>query len=119
MSRHERIVAALQSALAPTFLEVTNESHQHSVKPGSETHFKVVVVSAAFEGQSRVARQRLVHRSLAAELSSGLHALTSATFTAGEWAASPQVLASPECESRAKRSAGAAGGEPRPPTNLP
>jgi BolA protein len=102
MSRHERIEVALRRDLEPTFLEVTNESHQHSVKPGSETHFKLVVVSAAFEGQSRVARQRLIHRSLAAELSSGLHALTSSTFTAAEWAASPEVPASPECESRKK-----------------
>jgi BolA protein len=103
MSRHERIEAALRQGLDPTFLEVTNESHQHSVKPGSETHFKVVVVSGAFEGQSRVARQRLLHRTLASELASGLHALTSSTFTPAEWAANPDVLPSPECESRAKR----------------
>jgi BolA family transcriptional regulator, general stress-responsive regulator len=100
MSRHERIEAALRRDLDPAHLDVMNESHQHSVKPGSETHFKVVVVSSAFEGQSRVTRQRLIHKILASELSSGLHALTSSTFTPAEWSSSPEVLASPECAKR-------------------
>ncbi len=48
------IEAALRAKLAPTHLEVINESHMHSVPKGSETHFKVVVISPGFEGLSLI-----------------------------------------------------------------
>lgn len=103
MLRQRRIEELLQGKLAPSHLEVHNESHNHSVRPGSETHFKVVVVSEAFRGLNRIARHRLIHTVLESELSSGLHALTSSMFTSEEWSASPTVLASPGCESKTKR----------------
>lgn len=97
MDRSERIRSLLESQLAPVHLEIINESHQHSVKPGSETHFKLVVASAAFDGKSSVARQRAVHAALASELALGLHALTMSTFTPAEWEASPTIRSSPPC----------------------
>jgi stress-induced morphogen len=103
MLRERRIEELLRGKLAPRHLEIQNESHNHSVKPGSETHFKIVVVSDAFQGLNRVARHRLVHTVLESELKSGLHALTSSMFTAEEWSVGPTVLPSPECESKAKR----------------
>ncbi|HVK60185.1 MAG TPA: BolA family protein, partial [Bdellovibrionales bacterium] len=70
------IRSKLTERFQPTHLEVVNESHAHSVPKNSETHFKVVVVSAAFDGLSRIARQRLVNEALKTELSGGVHALT-------------------------------------------
>ncbi len=68
-------------------LVVENESHMHSVPPGSETHFKVLVVSAAFEGLGPVDRHRRVHGLLSDELRSGLHALTLRALTPAQWEA--------------------------------
>ncbi len=69
----------------PTYLEVENESHSHSVPANSETHFRVLLVSDKFAGLSRVARQRLVYDVLAAELQGGVHALSLRTYSPEEW----------------------------------
>lgn len=73
------IAARLTDALAPTHLLVTNDSAQHRGHAGDdgtgESHFSVVVESAAFAGLSRVARQRLVNRALADLLATRIHAL--------------------------------------------
>lgn len=50
MTMQQQIEAKLAAALSPSHLEVINESYMHRVAPGSESHFKVVVVSQAFEG---------------------------------------------------------------------
>lgn len=76
---------------------VENESHKHSVKPGAETHFKVLVVSDAFEGLPTLARHRRVHEALEAELAKGLHSLTLRAKTPAEEAASSTPFESPEC----------------------
>lgn len=85
MNRRERIRESLQSALSPFHLEITDESHQHSVPAGSESHCKVVAVSDCFAGHTLVARQRLVNKALQREFESGLHALALFTWTPGEW----------------------------------
>jgi len=85
MSRKERIEERLSSELSPLQLEVTDESHLHSVPEGAESHFKVVIVSERLAGQSLIARHRLVHRLLADELDSGLHALALHTWSPEEW----------------------------------
>ena len=108
MKRQEQIEARLKETFAPTHLVIENESHKHSVKPGSETHFKVVVVSATFEGLSLVARQRKVNASLSELFAGGLHALTMRAATPGEWSQSPEVLASPDCLGGSKADARAA-----------
>lgn len=81
----QRIEAALADAFALDHLEVRNESGQHNVPPGSETHFKVVLVGAAFEGQLRIKRHRSVNAVLAAELAGPVHALSIHAYTLAEW----------------------------------
>jgi BolA protein len=89
----------LRAALAPAHLEVINESHMHNVPKGSETHFKVVVVSPRFEGLSPVKRHQLVYGALGDELEmkKGIHALAITSRTPAEWEARPEANASPKC----------------------
>jgi BolA protein len=68
-------------------LEVVNESGNHNVPPGSETHFKVVLVSDDFDGERLIARHRAVNETLSEELAGGVHALALHTYTAAEWQA--------------------------------
>jgi BolA protein len=74
------ITDRLTRELAPSHLEVHNESAMHRGHAGDdgsgESHFRVVVESAAFAGQSRVARQRMVNRALADLLADHIHALS-------------------------------------------
>jgi BolA protein len=85
------IDSKLRARFEPTRLAVEDESSRHhghaGWREGGETHFKVEIVSAAFDGQSRVARQRLVYQALAAEFAAGLHALAITTLTPAEDAA--------------------------------
>lgn len=95
---------ALVQTFAPSVLEVINESGNHSVPPGSETHFKVVIVSEGFAGQSLVARHRAVNKALAEQLAGGVHALSIQAFTASEWAARGGVVPdSPPCLGGSKK----------------
>lgn len=95
----QKIRKKLETELLPLHLELVNESHMHSVPKGSETHFRLMVVSERFAGLTRVARGRLVHEILAEELKTGVHALSHRTLTPEEWqAAGGQVaMQSPEC----------------------
>jgi BolA protein len=78
-SRAARIEARLGADFAPLQLSVTDDSARHAghagAQPGGQTHYSVLLVSAAFRGQSRVARSRAVHAALADEFAGGLHAL--------------------------------------------
>ena len=82
------IAERLGQALAPTRLEVVNESHMHAGHAGDdgtgETHFRVGVETPAFAGLSRVARQRLVNAALADLLATRIHALTIRARAPGE-----------------------------------
>ena len=69
---HEAIESKLSSSLSPSYLDVMNESHMHS-GPATESHFKVVVVSEAFEGKSLIARHRMVNEILKDELAGDVH----------------------------------------------
>lgn len=102
MNRAERIRAAVEAGLSPTHLDVIDESHMHSVPKGAESHFKLVVAAAGFEGRSRVQRHRLVNGLLKQELDSGLHALALVLFTPEEWRQSGVVLDSPACRGGSK-----------------
>lgn len=105
MKRQDRIHNQLNKALRPEFLALENESYMHNVPSGSETHFKVLVVSSLFQDQNRVARQRLVNQALAEEFNSGLHALTQMTLTPEEYASKKDSLnfISPECMGGSKK----------------
>jgi len=88
MSVADTIRRKLTERLAPTRLEIEDESHRHigheGARPGGETHFAVTITSTAFTGQSRVARQRLVHQALADELVTRIHALSLTTLAPEE-----------------------------------
>ena len=81
MSMQESIEQALQSGLAPMHLEVINESYMHNVPEGSESHFKLVVVSDAFEGMMLIKRHRKINELLSQQLAGGVHALSMHTLT--------------------------------------
>ncbi|HCS64949.1 MAG TPA: BolA family transcriptional regulator [Cellvibrio sp.] len=87
----------LGAGFRPVHLEIINESYMHSVPPGSETHFKVVLASAQFAGKRQVQRHQAIYACLAEELQAGVHALALHTFSPEEWLASRQVPASPQC----------------------
>ena len=98
MSVQQRIETKIRTALAPSHLEVINESHMHGVPPGSESHFKLVIVSPRFEGKPLVRRHRTVNGILADELAGPIHALTMDTLTGSEWdRRGGRVAPSPEC----------------------
>ena len=88
MSVADTVRRKLTERFAPTRLDVIDESHRHAghagARPQGETHFAVTVVSPAFAGQNRVARQRLVYQTLAEELATGVHALSLTTLTPTE-----------------------------------
>ncbi|BCM76780.1 BolA family transcriptional regulator [Aeromonas caviae] len=100
MSMQQQIEAKLAAALSPSHLEVINESYMHRVSPGSESHFKVVVVSQAFEGQRLLGRHRQVNAVLAEELAGVIHALALHTYTQAEWLAREQAPKTPGCVSK-------------------
>ena len=85
MTIQQRIVDKLAERLRPDHLEVVNESGNHNVPAGSETHFKVVVVSSLFDGERLIQRHRRINEALIEELAGGVHALAMHTYTADEW----------------------------------
>jgi BolA protein len=68
-------------------LQVINESNRHNVPPGSESHFKLVLVADSFAGKALLARHRLVNGILAEELDGRIHALSIHAYTEAEWRA--------------------------------
>jgi BolA protein len=87
VSVRSTIETKLRAALDPEHLEILNESGSHAVPAGSESHFRLRVVSRAFDGQRLIERHRAVNRLLAAELAGSIHALALETLTPEEWAA--------------------------------
>lgn len=85
MSIQATIESKLANGINAMHLEVVNESNNHNVPPGSESHFKVILVSNDFEGQNLVARHRIINKLLAEELKHHIHALALHTFTESEW----------------------------------
>ncbi len=103
MTVQHTIEQKIRLALSPEYLEVINESHMHNVPPGSESHFKVVVVSPTFETQTRIQRHQALNALLADELAGPVHALSLQTHTAPEWAArGGQAMTSPACHGGSK-----------------
>ncbi|MFM2486347.1 BolA family protein [Celerinatantimonas yamalensis] len=97
MSVEDQINERLHQQFAPSYLQVENESHRHHVPAGSESHFKVVIVSEQFIAQKLLARHRQVNESLAELLAGPIHALAIHTYTASEWQARQSAPESPNC----------------------
>ncbi len=98
MQTQQTIEQKLQRQFAPLHLAVENESHMHNVPAGSESHFRVVLVSEQFDGKSLLQRHRAVNAALADELGAGVHALALHTMTPEEWfAKGGEAPQSPPC----------------------
>jgi len=104
MSMQVQITNKLQDSINLKHLDVINESHGHNVPAGSESHFKVIIVSDDFSEKSLIARHRMVNQVLVDELQNHIHALALHTYTIAEWdknnGGSP---ASPKCMGGAKQ----------------
>ena len=98
----QTIISKLEKALSPEHLEVINESHMHNVPEGSESHFKVVIVSDDFKDKMLLARHRLVNKALEEELKGSIHALALHTMTMEEWFEKGKAAESPPCEGGGK-----------------
>jgi BolA protein len=88
MSVKDSIAQRLTEGLSPSSLEVTDESHKHAghagARPGGETHFRIKIVSAGFEGKRQVERHRMIYKLLEREMARGVHALAMTTLTPEE-----------------------------------
>ena len=103
MNTYAQIIQAME-ALYPTHLTLVNESHMHAgYFEGKESHFKLTVVSAAFESKRLAARHQLIYRQVAPLLTSGggsVHALAIHAYTPTEWADIATAPDSPSCAGR-------------------
>ena len=88
MSAEARLREKLMVALKPVRLDIINESEMHAghrSSPGTgESHFRVLIVSEAFAGKSRVDRHRMVNDILGEDVGRRIHALALSTFAPGE-----------------------------------
>ncbi|MCP4766327.1 MAG: BolA/IbaG family iron-sulfur metabolism protein [Gammaproteobacteria bacterium] len=102
MSMQTIIEQKLASEFDADYLQVENESHMHSVAPGSESHFKVTIVSHSFNDQMLIKRHRMVNSALQQEIQQ-IHALALHTLTPQEWQArAGSVADSPKCRGGGK-----------------
>ena len=102
MNMQQTITSKLEQALSPEHLEVIDESQMHNVPAGSESHFKVIIVSGDFKDKRLVARHRMVNKALEQELQGGIHALALHTMTMEEWFEKGKAPESPLCEGGGK-----------------
>ena len=88
MTAKDNITKKLREAFSPESLDVIDESHLHEGhsghRPAGETHFRVHIVSAGFEGKSRIERHRMINAVLALELAGSVHALAIKAHAPGE-----------------------------------
>ena len=102
MSMQALIEQKLASEFETEYLQVENESHMHNVAPGSESHFKVTIVSDSFRDQMLIKRHRMVNKTLQQEMQQ-IHALALHTLTPDEWQArAGNVADSPHCHGGGK-----------------
>jgi len=88
MPTRNTMIEKLTWAFAPQSLDVVDESHLHAghagYRPGGETHFRIYIVSDAFQGKSRIERHRMINDALSGELKAGVHALAIHASAPGE-----------------------------------
>jgi BolA protein len=88
MTTRDDITNKLREAFAPARIDVTDESHLHAGHAGhdggGESHFRLHIVSPAFQGKSRIERHRMINATLTAELAGSVHALAISALAPGE-----------------------------------
>lgn len=90
--------AALETAFTPEVLEIANESYKHSVPKGSESHFKVFIVSESFDGVKLLQRHRMVNDAVADLLAGPVHALSISAKTPAQLAKGAGMQSTPNCK---------------------
>lgn len=85
MSIQEVVESRIAANIDCQHLDVVNESNQHNVPAGSESHFRVVLVSSEFEDEKLIDRHRRINKLLADLLATEIHALSLHVYTEEEW----------------------------------
>ena len=96
MSACAKIESVLKESLDPSHLEVINESFMHNVPAGSESHFKLILVSDTFENMTLVKRHQAVYKALG-EVMNEIHALSMHLYDLKEFKTNPEIIDSPDC----------------------
>ena len=94
-----QIVNTLSSFMNLASLKIINESFMHNVPEGSESHFKIVVVTNDFNNLSIIKRHKLIYKTLD-NLMNKIHALSIHAFNEEEFKLNPIILDSPECANK-------------------
>lgn len=94
-----QIVNTLKTSMDLFSLKIINESFMHNVPEGSESHFKIVIVSEDFLNLTMIQRHKLVYKKLD-NLMTKIHALSIHAFDKNEFKLNPIILDSPECANR-------------------
>ncbi len=104
MTMKEHISSKLKESMQLHSIEVIDESHLHNTPTGSESHFKVILVSDDFIGKMPVKRHQLIYCALADELRNNIHALALHTYTLDEWQERSQTAPpTPDCHGGSKK----------------
>lgn len=96
------VIETLNQRFVPSFLEVLNESDQHGVPIGSESHFKITLVTNEFITKRLVMRHQMVYAVLKTLLAGPIHALALHTYTEEEWSLRQTSPDSPDCRGGSK-----------------
>ena len=94
-----QIINTLSSSMNLSSFKIINESFMHNVPKGSESHFKIVVVTNDFNNLSIIQRHKLIYKSLD-RLMNKIHALSIHAFNEDEFKSNPVILDSPECANK-------------------
>ena len=94
-----QIIDVINDKLSPSVLNLINESFMHNVPPGSESHFKLIVVSDVFKDLTKVKRHQLIYSTLN-KIMDEIHALSIYAFDENEYNANPIVIDSPNCANK-------------------
>jgi BolA protein len=94
-----QIINTLSSSMNLSSFKIINESFMHNVPDGSESHFKILVVTDDFNNVPIMQRHKLIYKNLN-DLMHKIHALSIHAFTEEEFELNPVILDSPECANK-------------------
>ena len=80
----------------PSILSITNESYMHNVPEGSESHFKVILVSDSFKDVPKIKQHQTIYKALG-NIMNQIHALSIHSFDKEEFKHNPMIIDSPNC----------------------
>ena len=88
----KQIKTKLSEVFKPDFLEVKNESYKHNVPPGSESHFRITVITQKFNSMTLIKRHQMINEVLKDELSGQVHALSIRAKTPEQWKSDGRLI---------------------------